>query len=150
MSLPLCCILDKWPCCSCLPKALQLSNTFTLLGLRSETKPKWVEPPTLQVDLSKLSNPNFSYLGFPNDYTVYVTALVGSNKSNSTPQQGISFSYYQNSLTHHKCESRSWLFTCLTRMCDPKPGSGKLQHVGHIGPLELFNLVRPLWNCIYS
>lgn len=97
------------PCNFCLPKAPQLSNLFTLPALRSETKPKWVEPPTLQVDLSNLSNPNYPVNGFPNDFTVYVTATVGHHQSRSNTS--ISFSYYQNSQTEHKCESRSKLFT---------------------------------------
>lgn len=63
---------------------------------KNQTKQKWVEPPTLQADLSQLSNPK-------NDYTVFITAVVGDSESTEAPSSGISFSYFQSTLSTYKC-----------------------------------------------
>ncbi|XP_070697296.1 interferon gamma receptor 1-like [Pempheris klunzingeri] len=57
----------------------------------------WVNStPPLQVDLSSLSDPS-------NDYYLTVTAVIGQNESEPAPQNGLSFSYYQDSLAEQKC-----------------------------------------------
>ncbi|XP_029376972.1 growth/differentiation factor 10b [Echeneis naucrates] len=62
----------------------------------SEHQVLWVEPPTLQADLSFLSDPFSSYL-------IDVAAVVGENESITAPTDGISFSYFQDMQTIQKC-----------------------------------------------
>ncbi|XP_075906964.1 growth/differentiation factor 10b [Nelusetta ayraudi] len=63
---------------------------------KNQLKPQWVEPPTLQADLSQLWNPS-------EDYFVYVSAVVGGNKSAEAPPDWISFSYYHSTKSTYKC-----------------------------------------------
>lgn len=57
-------------------------------------KTLWVNPPSLQADLSFLTDPN-------EDYYVSVTAVVEGTESASP--KGISFSYYEDSPVSQKC-----------------------------------------------
>lgn len=57
-------------------------------------KTLWVNPPSLQADLSFLSDSN-------QDYYVAVTAVVEGTES--APSTGITFSYYEDSPVSHKC-----------------------------------------------
>lgn len=70
---------------------------LALAALRSLTKARWVEPPSLQADLSQL---------LLNDYTVSVTAVAaGGLESIEAPSDGITFSYNKNTIATYKCES---------------------------------------------
>ncbi|XP_068597403.1 interferon gamma receptor 1-like [Brachionichthys hirsutus] len=55
-----------------------------------------VEPPALHADVSFLSDPN-------NDYYITVSAVIGQNKSEESPSQGIIFSYFKDSQADQKC-----------------------------------------------
>lgn len=65
-------------------------------GADSETEPLWVEPPDLQADVSFLSDPI-------NEYYVTVSAVVGDERSEASPPEGIIFSYIQASQAQYKC-----------------------------------------------
>uniref|UniRef100_A0A3B4YLK8 Interferon gamma receptor 1 n=1 Tax=Seriola lalandi dorsalis TaxID=1841481 RepID=A0A3B4YLK8_SERLL len=56
----------------------------------------WVEPQELQLDISSLSDSG-------NSYYLEVIAVVGENESEPAPRKGITFSYFQDSLTRQKC-----------------------------------------------
>ncbi|KAM7408467.1 hypothetical protein PAMA_002272 [Pampus argenteus] len=73
---------------------LRFQVTFdSYSGKNMCSSPLWVEPPTLQADVSFLSDPS-------DDYFLSVTAVIGHNKSDS---EEIDFSYYQNSQASQKC-----------------------------------------------
>lgn len=57
----------------------------------------WVDSPRLQADVSFLSDPN-------NDYFLQVTAVVGQNESQSVPEDGVTFSYFKDSMVNQKCK----------------------------------------------
>lgn len=57
----------------------------------------WVDPPTLQANVSSLSDPN-------DDYSLDVTAVLGVNESVNAPPNGIDFSYFVSSPAKLKCE----------------------------------------------
>lgn len=67
-----------------------------ILELSGTSQPLWVDPPTLQADVSFLSDPT-------NDYYLTVTAVMGSNESDPAPSEGILFSYYSQSQATKKC-----------------------------------------------
>uniref|UniRef100_A0A3B4V434 Interferon gamma receptor 1 n=1 Tax=Seriola dumerili TaxID=41447 RepID=A0A3B4V434_SERDU len=56
----------------------------------------WVDPQELQLDISSLSDSS-------NSYYLEVIAVVGQNESEPAPRNGITFSYFQDSLTRQKC-----------------------------------------------
>lgn len=57
----------------------------------------WVNAPTLQADVSSLSDPY-------DDYILDVTAVLGANESDNAPPDGIIFSYFMSSPAELKCE----------------------------------------------
>nr|NP_001348130.1 interferon gamma receptor 1-like precursor [Monopterus albus] len=65
-------------------------------GLNGHPSELWVDPPALQADVSFLSKSD-------NDYYLEVFAVVGKNESEPSPQDGISFSYFKDSLSAQKC-----------------------------------------------
>lgn len=68
----------------------------SLRGLDASRSPLWVDPPTLQADVSFLSDPS-------DDYLLTVTAVNGLEESETVPTEGIIFSYFQDSQAKKKC-----------------------------------------------
>ncbi|XP_028278529.1 interferon gamma receptor 1-like [Parambassis ranga] len=64
-----------------------------LKGVPSEI---WVDSPSLQADLSFLPP-------LDQEYLLSVTAKIGEEESTSSPEGGITFSYFQHSLADKKC-----------------------------------------------
>ncbi|XP_070771979.1 growth/differentiation factor 10b [Enoplosus armatus] len=64
--------------------------------INSSSNELWVEPPTLQADVSFLSDPNDAYF-------LTITAVIGPNESADTPPDGIVFSYFMDSPAKQKC-----------------------------------------------
>lgn len=56
-----------------------------------------MEPPTLQANLSNLPDPAYEYF-------VTITAVIGENTSDPSPDGGFEFSYFRNSLASLICE----------------------------------------------
>ncbi|CAK6967102.1 interferon gamma receptor 1-like isoform X1 [Scomber scombrus] len=73
------------------PPGLKFSVNYS--SLDDPPSVLWVEPPTLQADVSFLSNPN-------TDYYLVVTAVLGQNETSS---DGIDFSYFKDSQATQKC-----------------------------------------------
>lgn len=69
----------------------------SILCLPSDPVEQWVEPPTLQADLSHLPDPSY-------DYSVNVTAVIGENISDPSPEDPLDFSYYWSSSASQICE----------------------------------------------
>ncbi|KAK2824480.1 hypothetical protein Q5P01_021655 [Channa striata] len=55
-----------------------------------------VESPHVEMDLSFLNDPN-------NQYWLQLFAVIGQNESEAAPEDGISFSYFKDSLVDQKC-----------------------------------------------
>lgn len=70
---------------------------LNLFGFPSPAQNLSVHPPTLQADVSFLSDPS-------NAYHLTVTAVIGQNESQPAPPGGITFSYFMNSQAKQKCE----------------------------------------------
>lgn len=65
-------------------------------SILSEARVVWVDSPTVQADVSFLSDP-------VDEYFVTVTAVVGQNESDVAPPDGLTFSYFEDTLTSQKC-----------------------------------------------
>lgn len=76
--------------CSLLSSDKPLQSFSCLICFTSSPDVLWVDPPAQQVDLSFLSDAN-------NEYFLQVTAVIGENKSESVPHEGIIFSYFKDS-----------------------------------------------------
>ncbi|KAG7228566.1 hypothetical protein INR49_007740 [Caranx melampygus] len=84
----------------------------------------WVDPPELRADISFLRDST-------NYYFVDVTAVVGQNESETAPPDGLTFSYFQGSLTDMTCS------------LDLPPVNATMQPDGHI----LLSFTHPwLWH----
>lgn len=57
----------------------------------------WVDPPDLHANISLGTHPS-------DDIMLSVTAVVGQNESDPAPADGITFSYFGDSLVEQKCE----------------------------------------------
>lgn len=58
--------------------------------------PLWVDSPSLEADVSFLSDRN-------DEYFLTVSAVIGENTSEPVPPDGITFSYFQGALVDQKC-----------------------------------------------
>lgn len=74
-------------------------QTFTkfLMSCFYSSRVLSVDPPAQQVDLSFLSDPN-------NEFFLQVTAVIGEDESEFVPHDGITFSYFKDSLVKQKCK----------------------------------------------
>lgn len=68
-----------------------------VFGVSSPARNMWVDPPNLHADFSHITDPEDESL-------VTVTAVDGPEESDAAPADGITFSYYKETLLQQKCE----------------------------------------------